>query len=571
MPVTLEAEEPSEITEIELAAVTQKLLEAVEQGFSNPLTNLDDADNSLMIKLAYHDEFELTVLEDKVRQAIITRGDGEPTARRFNLTRYRKAAREQRRRFEAASELRAKMALRNGKIEDGAKPDEELKAALDASDQPSTQAKLYSVSSFLKCVGLLEAHRRGRIWYDEFHNNIFTDWDGSSVDQVITQRTVDDKFVLKVMEWVQMLDINLAKQASETTIRQSIQHFAHSDVRSEPRDWITKLEWDNTPRLSIWLSAVYGVEPDNDGYHAAVGRCWMTSMAARIMQPGCKVDTMPVLIGPQGNRKSTSLRILGGKWYKTINTSIDKYADFLMTLSGALVAEIAELDAISRAADSRVKSMLSTAVDVYRPPYGRTTMEFKRTAVLAGSTNDEGNWHKDDSGGRRYWPIECRGEIDTAWLEANRDQLFAEALVYYDGGRGIWWDVPKDAQARRIEEHHVSDAWQDKIEKWIAAHAMELWLGQDSEVEKDFGDPTSADGSKYWGTVVTTSRVAAQCLEISVERQNRVTQVRVAVAMRNLGFEQLAQRVSGHSPRRVWITKRFDTEQFGLKVLTSDS
>jgi predicted P-loop ATPase len=566
------AEPGEEITNLELEGLTARLLAGVADGLSvtHLFGVLDDHDNALMTRLAYHDEFELTQLEDKVRAAILDRGEAERVSSKFNLTRYRKAAKVQRERFREAKERRAAMALRNGKIDDNAKPDEEVSRVLDETQDPHTQVKRYSQSAYLKSIGLLEIHFRGRIWYDDFYNNVFTDWNGQELSKRGTQRPIDDAFILGLYEWLQLNDINLAKSLSEGTVRQAVQHFSRQDTRNEPRDWITRLQWDGNPRLSTWLSKVYGVDQDEEGYHAAVGRCWMVSMAARIMEPGCKVDTMPVLIGPQGNGKSTSLSILGGPWYKTINTSIDKYADFLMSLSGTLVAEIAELDAISRAADSRVKSMLSTAVDVYRPPYGRTTEAFKRTAVLTGSTNDKGNWHKDDSGGRRYWPIEVDGEIDLQWVMDNREQMFAEALVLYDGGKGQWHEVPKEAQTRRIGDHHVTDAWQEKIERWIGAHAMGLWLGQDSEVEKDFGNPAEHESTKYWGTVLTTSRLAAECMEIAPERQTRVTQVRVAQAMRNLGFELIAARVSGHSPKKVWITRRYEIDEFGLKLLPSN-
>jgi hypothetical protein len=126
--------------------------------------------------------------------------------------------------------------------------------------------------------------------------------------------------------------------------------------------------------------------------------------------------------------------------------------------------------------------------------------------------------------------------------------------VIYDGGKGCWWDVPEAAQKRRIEEHHTVDPWQEKIERWL--NETPLWTGHDCDVDKDFGDVTSGDGAKYWGTVITTSRVMSECLQVPVERQNRVTSNKIAQCMRNLGFEQVAQRVSGHSPKRVWIVTR---------------
>ena len=64
--------------------------------------------------------------------------------------------------------------------------------------------------------------------------------------------------------------------------------------------------WDGQPRLNTWLSAHLGAE--RNGYTQAVGRAWLISAVARVMEPGCKVDTMIVLEGPQGIGKSRALR-----------------------------------------------------------------------------------------------------------------------------------------------------------------------------------------------------------------------------------------------------------------------
>lgn len=227
------------------------------------------------------------------------------------------------------------------------------------------------------------------------------------------------------------------------------------------REWLATLTWDGIDRLSTAFEDYWGADltPDQPCDHVrGASRNFFISLVRRVLEPGCKCDTMPVFEGSQGIKKTSALEILGGDWFASIDASVvDK--DFLQGLRGKWLIEIAELNAFTRAEWSHTKSMLSRRFDTYRPSYGRRTIDVLRQCVFAGTTNVT-DWAADDTGNRRFWPITC-GAIDTGSLAAARDQLFAEAVHAAWAGETHWLmpDSTKTVQADRHPEH----AWTEPI------------------------------------------------------------------------------------------------------------
>ena len=82
------------------------------------------------------------------------------------------------------------------------------------------------------------------------------------------------------------------------------------------RDYLTTRKWDKTERMKDWLEKTFGCEEPPE-YLAAVGRMFLISMVARIMQPGCQADYKLIIEGEQGLMKSSALRTLAVKpeWF----------------------------------------------------------------------------------------------------------------------------------------------------------------------------------------------------------------------------------------------------------------
>ena len=74
----------------------------------------------------------------------------------------------------------------------------------------------------------------------------------------------------------------------------------------------------------------------------------------------------------------------------------------------------------------------------------------RRPSVLVGTTNSS-NFLNDPTGDRRFWVLEIPEEhkIDVAWVKANRDQLWAEAIALYNKGEE-WWLTDKETKESNV-------------------------------------------------------------------------------------------------------------------------
>ncbi len=105
-----------------------------------------------------------------------------------------------------------------------------------------------------------------------------------------------------------------------------------SDQAYHPvRDYLNGLTWDGVPRLDTLFIDYLGAE--DTPYTRAVTRKSFVAAVARVMAPGCKYDTMLVLVGGQGRHKSTILAKMGGAWFSdSLRTFGDK--DSMETIQG---------------------------------------------------------------------------------------------------------------------------------------------------------------------------------------------------------------------------------------------
>lgn len=271
----------------------------------------------------------------------------------------------------------------------------------------------------------------------------------------------NDEDDIRTAAWLQHQGILGAKE----TAAQAVQTIAHEKPFHPIRDYLNALEWDGTARLDNWLADYTGAE-DSD-YVRAVSAKFLLGAVARIFQPGCKNDCCPILEGPQGLKKSTALRTLFQPYFTDDMPELGTKDASLQT-RGVWCIELSELDAMAKSEVSKVKAFMSRAADHFRPPYGRRPIDAPRECVFAGTVN-HAVYLKDETGGRRFWPVKCFA-INIDALKPDKDQLWAEAVVRYRAGESWWLDsIALNAAAETEQENRLdADPWQAIIEPWSA-------------------------------------------------------------------------------------------------------
>lgn len=292
------------------------------------------------------------------------------------------------------------------------------------------------------------------------------------------------------------------------------------------RQYLEGLEWDRQGRLDFWLTAGLGVE--SSSYTLKVGVRWMISAVARIMEPGCKADSVLILEGAQGAGKSTALSVLAGEWFMDSPFALgDKEA--YQAIRGKWVVELGELDAFNKAESTKAKQFFSAYIDTYRESYGRRTIDVPRQCVFAGTTNQD-EYLKDTTGNRRYWPVLCT-QVDIEYLREVRDQLWAEALARYRAGER-WWVERHEADefAEQQDARYMVDAWEHPIREWLE-------------------QPDRHD-------VITGDQIFASALKLDLGHWGKPEQMRVGHIMHRLGWKRKRLPAAGRSGIRPWGYQR---------------
>jgi predicted P-loop ATPase len=325
-------------------------------------------------------------------------------------------------------------------------------------------------------------------------------------------------------------------EPSTDKIAEAITHIGDKNRFHPVKDYLDPLSWDGVSRLNTWLKDYCKAEGPKE-YLEAVSRKTLCAMVARIYEPGCKFDTVPILQGRQGIRKSSAIEVLSAPWYTDAHININD-KDSVMTLQGIWVVELGELAGMKRADAEMLKAFISRRTDRIRLPYGRLMRDFDRQGILMGTTNLS-HYLTDETGNRRIWSVSV-GICDTDALRRDRDQLFAEAKLAWELGEKLWLDdVIAQEQAREEQEERM-------VQDLLAEKTEEFFRTLKDIPEKDRRFPCDQ---------FTMHEAFEANGPFSTLKDNQWEQQRAGRALRKIGFNLRQLKVEGRN-KRLWVREK---------------
>ena len=222
------------------------------------------------------------------------------------------------------------------------------------------------------------------------------------------------------------------------------------------------LKWDGVPRMETLLIDYLGC--DDTELNRAIMSIFMYGAIARVYQPGCQFDLMLVLVGDQGDGKSTFLRTLTmvDEWFDGNFGSVEG-SSAVERLRGNWIIEMSELLALKRTKDvEAIKSFVTNRSDNFRAPYARRTTKRPRQCVFAGTTNNK-QFLSDPTGNRRFMPVEVHKDRRTRMIDdpdapEHFEQAWAEALHKFKTEHPkIYFDDEMQKKMMKLQEEFTEE------------------------------------------------------------------------------------------------------------------
>lgn len=243
-----------------------------------------------------------------------------------------------------------------------------------------------------------------------------------------------------------------------------VKRYVYSDriaVYSPIVDYLDGLpKWDGVDRISLMADAV----PCANVHWKEFFRRWFLCMVAHWqgVDKNHANSTSPILVGPQGYRKSTfclSLIPPALRSYYTDSIDFSSKRDAETYLNRFGLINIDEFDQISESQQAFLKHILQKPVVNVRKSHQAYVQELRRYASFIATSN-HADLLSDTSGSRRFICINVTAPINVVY-PINYDQLYAQALYQISAGERYWFSFEDEqvlmADNREFEQLPASE------------------------------------------------------------------------------------------------------------------
>ncbi|BAZ31175.1 virulence-associated E family protein [Cylindrospermum sp. NIES-4074] len=355
----------------------------------------------------------------------------------------------------------------------------------EVKDEPSDEDEITLNSRLATYYQMVRKHWGEHIRYNTLKKRV--ELNGGELDEDEISLTMANVF-----------DIDISLNHAQVIIRNLSRQDEYSPVCEYLDEVSAKFPEIDTTYLDDLAEKYFGT---NDPIHSVYFKKFLIASVARARQPGCKVDSVFMLMSPeQGKYKSTFFSVLFGEDFFSdqLGTDIGN-KDEKMKISQYWCLEWAEFEAIYRRKDvSALKNFITNREDTFRAPYARKDAKHPRPCVFVGTSNEKEILH-DPTGDRRFWIVPViTDKIPLATVRADRDKIWATANALYKAGYQ-WWllDSEELIRAEKNKEYQETSYWDEVIEafwhesfcpKWMSTEAIAKRLGFETAAQMKPGD-----------------------------------------------------------------------------------
>ena len=302
-----------------------------------------------------------------------------------------------------------------------------------------------------KISGAKDALRQLEInlFKDTASGNIYIQREGK------TSRLSDDHVLQLRAEIAGKFKFNHGKNLSEAEfssvmMRDAVESMALDNQKNAMEEYIKSIYEEMGPSGDLYhercLIDCFGVEDNN--YNRVVGRYIYLGAIERMLNPGCKMDYIPILKGAGGIGKSIFVGNLLPSDFELrsefINNNFnfhEQYRSLVMSISGKMFVENNELMGMKKAELEKLKSFITSSTDTYDKKFDKYTSVSPRTAMIIGTTDAQFPFIDDEWDHRRFVIVEIGSNKEDCQYETITDnqrikQCISDAYhEYLNGGR----------------------------------------------------------------------------------------------------------------------------------------